>query len=711
MSETTRPPHSLDPILSPRTVAIVGASRRRDTLGWVLIHNLVRAGFEGTLYPVNPKASSIHSLRCYPSLAAIPEPIDLAVILVPRDAVAGVIDECIALGVRGIVVITAGFSETGAEGRALEEELSARVRAAGGRLVGPNCMGVFNTAADVRLDATFSPTPPLPGAIGFVSQSGALGVAVLNIAAGLGLGLSQFVSVGNTADVSANDLLEYWEDDPGTRVICMYLESFSDPKRFVEIARRVSRKKPIVLVKSGRTEAGARAASSHTGALASSDSTVSAFLDQCGVLRAETMDELFDIARAFERSRPPRGRRVGILTNAGGPGILATDACVQYGLEVPPLAAATREALGSFLPTVASIDNPVDMIASATAEQYALSLGALLADPALDAVLAINVNPPLGDPHEMLGRIAEVARTHEKPVFAVMMTRDEFHAEIRDRPGLPPVYAFPETAARALARLAAWGEWRARPADAPAPDLALDDAAIAAELAGAEADGYLPPERAFRVLELAGIPVARYRRVEPAPDAAAAAGAAAAELGFPVVLKAVAAGLVHKSELGAVALDLRSAADVEAAARGMESRLRAAGLTPGGFFLQEMVRGGQEVIFGLSTDPKLGPLLMFGLGGKYVEVFRDVRFGVTPLTPAEARAMVLGIRGRPLLEGVRGEAPADLDQLVDVLLRLQRLALAHPRLHELDINPFLAGGGGRACALDARLRVAPPAGG
>jgi len=453
MSETTRPPHSLDPILSPRTVAIVGASRRRDTLGWVLIHNLVRAGFEGTLYPVNPKASSIHSLRCYPSLAAIPEPIDLAVILVPRDAVAGVIDECIALGVRGIVVITAGFSETGAEGRALEEELSARVRAAGGRLVGPNCMGVFNTAADVRLDATFSPTPPLPGAIGFVSQSGALGVAVLNIAAGLGLGLSQFVSVGNTADVSANDLLEYWEDDPGTRVICMYLESFSDPKRFVEIARRVSRKKPIVLVKSGRTAAGARAASSHTGALASSDSTVSAFLDQCGVLRAETMDELFDIARAFERSRPPRGRRVGILTNAGGPGILATDACVQYGLEVPPLAAATREALGSFLPTVASIDNPVDMIASATAEQYALSLGALLADPALDAVLAINVNPPLGDPHEMLGRIAEVARTHEKPVFAVMMTRDEFHAEIRDRPGLPPVYAFPETAARALARL------------------------------------------------------------------------------------------------------------------------------------------------------------------------------------------------------------------------------------------------------------------
>ncbi|HSM50904.1 MAG TPA: acetate--CoA ligase family protein [Thermoanaerobaculia bacterium] len=706
MTQPIRPAHPLDPIFSPQSVAIIGASRSRDSLGWALVHNLVRAEFQGTLYPVNPKARSIHSLRCYPTVSAIPDPVDLAVITVPRDFVAGVVDECIAAGVRGLVVITAGFSETGAEGRALEEQLRDRVREAGIRMVGPNCMGVFNTAGDTRLDATFSPTPPLPGSIGFVSQSGALGVAVLNLAAGLGLGLTQFASMGNKADVSGNDLLEYWEDDPATRVICMYLESFGNPKRFTEIAKRVSRKKPILVVKSGRTEEGARAASSHTGALAGADVTVSAFLEQCGVLRADTIEELFDIARAFERCAPPAGRRVGILTNAGGPGILATDACVSFGLEIPPLSEKTRKALRSFLPRVASVDNPVDMIASATADQYALSLATLLEDPELDAALAINVTPVLSDPHDILERIADVARGSGKPVLAVMMARDEFYAAVKGRPELPPVYAFPESAARALARLAAYGEWRRRPADEPLPELPMDDAAIAAELDGADADGYLPPERAFRVLELAGIPVARHRRVGSAEEAVAAA----AELGFPVVLKAVAAGLVHKSELGAVALDLRTPAEVEEAARGMEARLAAAGLAPGGFLLQEMVRGGQEVIFGISTDPKLGPLLMFGLGGKYVEIFRDVRFGVTPLAPSEAREMVLGIKGRPLLEGVRGEAAVDLDLLVASLLRLARLATVHPRVAELDVNPFLAAGGGRSRALDARIRVATPTG-
>jgi len=705
MTQPNRPAHPLDPIFSPRSVAIVGASRSRDSLGWALVHNLVRAEFQGTLYPVNPKARSIHSLRCYPSVSAIPDPVDLAVITVPRDFVAGVVDECLAAGVGGLVVITAGFSETGAEGRALEEQLRERVRAAGIRMVGPNCMGVFNTAEEVRLDATFSPTPPLPGSIGFVSQSGALGVAVLNLAAGLGLGLTQFISMGNKADVSGNDLLEYWEDDPATRVICMYLESFGNPKRFTEIAKRVSRKKPILVVKAGRTEEGARAASSHTGALAGADVTVSAFLEQCGVLRADTIEELFDIARAFERCAPPAGPRVGILTNAGGPGILATDACVSFGLAIPPLSEKTRKALRSFLPRVASVDNPVDMIASATADHYALSLATLLEDPELDAALVINVTPVLGDPRDILERIADVARGSEKPVLAVMMARDEFYAAVKGRGDLPPVYAFPESAARALARLAAYGAWRLRPADEPLPELAMDDAAIAAELDGADADGHLPPARAFRVLELAGIPVARHRQVGSVAEAVAAA----AELGFPVVLKAVATGLVHKSELGAVALDLRTAAEVEEAARGMEQRLAAAGLAPGGFLLQEMARGGQEVIFGISADPKLGPLLMFGLGGKYVEVFRDVRFGVTPLAPSEAREMVLGIKGRKLLEGVRGEARVDIDLLVDALLRLARLATTHPRLAELDVNPFLAAGGGRSRALDARIRVTPPA--
>lgn len=702
MPTAERPARSLDPIFSPRTVAVIGASRSRESLGWALVHNLVRAEFQGAIYPVNPKADSIHSLKCYPTVAAIPDAIDLAVVTVPRDSVLGIVDQCLDQGVRGLVVITAGFSETGESGRRMEEELRAKVRAAGVRMIGPNCMGVLNTAAAVQLDATFSPTPARPGSIGFVSQSGALGVAVLNVAAGLGLGLTQFVSMGNKADTSGNDLLEYWQDDPATKVICMYLESFGNPRRFTEIAKRVSRSKPILVVKSGRTEAGARAASSHTGALAGADVTVSAFLEQCGVIRADTIEELFDIARAFDRCPLPAGRRVAILTNAGGPGILATDACVSFGLEVGSLSFGTRQALRAFLPSVASVDNPVDMIASATADQYALSLATLLADPEVDAALAINVTPVLGDPRDVLERIAEVSRGAAKPVLAVMMARDELYRAIQGRSDLPPVYHFPESAARALAMLCRYAEWRRRPATEELPVFAMDDAAIAAELDRAGSDGYLPPEAAFRLLELAGLPVARYRRVQNAEDAVAAAAA----LGFPVVLKAVAEGLVHKSEHRAVALDLRTPEEVAREARRMELALQAAGLTSDGFLVQEMARGGQEVILGLSTDAKLGPLLMFGLGGKYVEVFRDVRFGVTPLAPSEARAMVDGIQGRALLDGVRGEPPVDRGLLVEALLRLAQLAARHPRLVELDVNPFLAGSDrSRSRAVDVRARL------
>lgn len=702
MPTAERPARSLDPIFSPRTVAVIGASRSRESLGWALVHNLVRAEFQGAIYPVNPKAESIHSLKCYPTIAAVPDPIDLAVVTVPRDSVLGIVDQCLAKGVRGLVVITAGFSETGESGRRMEEQLRAKVRAAGVRMIGPNCMGVLNTAAAVQLDATFSPTPARPGSIGFVSQSGALGVAVLNVAAGLGLGLTQFVSMGNKADTSGNDLLEYWQDDPATKVICMYLESFGNPRRFTEIAKRVSRSKPILVVKSGRTEAGARAASSHTGALAGADVTVSAFLEQCGVIRADTIEELFDIARAFDRCPLPAGRRVAILTNAGGPGILATDACVSFGLEVGSLSFGTRQALRAFLPSVASVDNPVDMIASATADQYALSLATLLADPEVDAALAINVTPVLGDPRDVLERIAEVSRGAAKPVLAVMMARDELYRAIQGRSDLPPVYHFPESAARALAMLCRHAEWRRRPATEELPVFAMDDAAIAAELDQAGDDGYLPPESAFRLLELAGLPVARYRRVRDAEEAIAAAAA----LGFPVVLKAVADGLVHKSEHRAVALDLRTPEEVAREARRMELALRAAGLAPDGFLVQEMARGGQEVILGLSTDPKLGPLLMFGLGGKYVEVFRDVRFGVTPLAPSEARAMIDGIQGRAMLDGVRGEPAVDRAMLVEALLRLAQLAARHPRLVELDVNPFLAGSDRtHSRAVDARGRI------
>ena len=690
---------ALDPIFSPRSIAVVGASRRRDSIGFALLHNLLVNEFNGAVYPVNPHAGSVHSLRCYPSMAAIPDPVDLAMILVPKQLVQGAVEECVAKGVKGLVVITAGFSETGEEGAARERKLRETVRAAGVRMIGPNCMGVINTASEVSLNATFAPTPARPGAIGFVSQSGALGVAILNVAQDLGIGLTQFASMGNKADVSGNDLIEYWEDDPATRVIAMYLESFGNPRRFTEIARRVTRKKPVLIVKSGRTAEGARAASSHTGAIAGTDVTVSAFLDQCGVLRANTIEELFDVARALVRCPLPAGDRVAIVTNAGGPAIMATDACVNLGLRMAELSEGTRAGLRAALPPEASVANPVDMIASATAESYARTLAAVLDDPAVDLAMVINVTPLLSNPIDIIEAVGEVARGRAKPVLAVVMATDEFYEAVRTARDLPPVYRFPESAARAMFLLSRYAAWRRRPTDAPIPRFETDDDQVAAILDGAP-DGYLDPGAVFRVLELYGVPVIRQRLAAGREEALAAAR----EIGFPVVLKAVAPGLVHKSDVGAVRVDLRDEAELARALGEMEGSLAQAGFVAEGFLVQEMARGGHEVIFGITTDPRFGPLLMFGLGGKYVEVFQDVRFAVPPLDALEAREVVRGIRGFKLLEGVRGEPGADLDLLAEILLRLSQLVQRHPGIRELDVNPFLAGPDRESArALDARL--------
>lgn len=696
----------LAPIFSPRTVAVVGASRSRDSIGFALLHNLVVQEFAGAIFPVNPYAESIHSLKAYPTVSAIPDPVDLAVVAVPRDAVRGVVEECLAEGVQGLVVITAGFAETGEEGAALEAEVRDLVRARGVRMIGPNCMGVINTDPERSLNATFAPTPAKPGSIGFVSQSGALGVAILNVASDLGVGLTQFVSMGNKADVSGNDLLEYWEEDPATRVIAMYLESFGNPRRFTEIAKRVGRKKPILVVKSGRTTEGARAASSHTGAIAGADVTVSAFLEQCGVVRANTIEELFDLAVALDRCPLAGGDRVAIVTNAGGPGIMATDACVNLGLTIAELAADTRRELESFLPPEASVANPVDMIASATPEAYARSLATVLADPNVDMALVINVTPLLANPIDVMEAVAEAARNAEAPVLAVMMATDEFYEEIKGRGDLPPVYRFPEPAARVLAQLARYSAWRRRPAGEEPPEFAVDDDAVAELLDRAEAgeDGYLPPAEAFRVLELYGVPVAAWRYARNREEASRVGR----ELAFPMVAKAHAPDVIHKSDVGAVEVGLEDPESLERALAAIEERLAAAGHPPEGYLVQEMAQDGHEVIFGISTDPRFGPLLMFGLGGRYVEVLRDVRFGVTPLIRSEAEEMVRGIRGVALLEGVRGEEPADFEVLVEVLLRLAQLAVRHPRIRELDVNPFLAASDReRARAVDVRIRVGP----
>ena len=699
-TESKRPPHQLDSVFSPRSVAVIGASRSKDSIGFALLHNMVINQFSGTIFPVNPKADSIHSLKAYPNIGAIPDPVDLAVIVVPRAFVRDVVAECLEKGVGGLVIITAGFAETGDEGARLEREVLEMVRQGGARMIGPNCMGVINTEPAISLDATFSPTPSRRGSIGFVSQSGALGVAILNAATDLGLGLTQFVSMGNKADVSGNDLLEYWEHDPDTRVICMYLESFGNPRNFTNLAKRVGRKKPILVVKSGRTAEGARAASSHTGAIAGTDVPVSAILEQCGVLRANTIEELFDVARALDRCPLPGGPRVAILSNAGGPAIMATDACVNQGLQMAELSETSLEGMREFLPPEASVTNPIDMIASANPPGYARALQILLDDNQVDMVLVINVRPLLTNPIDVMDKVGAVAQGSDKPVLAVMMATEEFHDEVKTRSDLPPVYRFPETAARALAQLWRYASWRQKPLDQKAPVFEVDDDAVA-RLLDQPAGEYLPQDIAFRVLEHYGIPLAAWRQVRSADEVVPAA----AEIGYPVVLKAVATDLVHKSDLGAVKIDLRDESELRVALDEIRKSVASAGFAEPEYLIQQMARGGHEVIYGVTTDARFGPLLMFGLGGKYVEVFRDVRFGVLPLSPREADEMIRGIRGFPLLEGVRGETGADLEQLQEILLRIAQLIRRHPKIQELDINPFLAADREGSRAVDARIRL------
>jgi acetyl coenzyme A synthetase (ADP forming)-like protein len=589
---------SLKYIFSPSSVAVVGASRDRGSISYALLHNLIVNEFEGPIYPVNPKATVVHSLRCYPSVSAIPDPVDLAVILVPRDFVLPAVEECMAKGIRGLVVISAGFGESSAEGARLEKQLVEQIRAHGARMVGPNCMGVLNTDPGVKMNATFAPARARPGPIGFVSQSGALGVAILNEAEGLGIGFTQFASMGNKADVSGNDLLEYWESDPKTRVIAMYLESFGNPRRFTEIIKRVGRNKPILVVKAGRTEAGARAASSHTGALASRDVTDTAFLRQCGVLRANTIQEMFDTARALSRCPLPAGNRVCIVTNAGGPAIMATDACENSGLVMAVLSEETESALRSFLPPEASARNPVDMIASGTAPTYRKALAAVLADPGVDMALAIYVTPLPVDPGHVLDEVTRTAGEFPgKPVLAVIMATEEFYEGLRHQEEPVPVYRFPESAVRSMAMLHRYAAWRSRPPEDP-PRFEVDDAAVAAVL-DREPGGYLAPASTVRVLDAYGIPTAKGRVVATPEEALEAA----AMIGYPVVVKAVVPKVTHKSDLGGVALDIRNEKELSQAVRTMTDRLAAGGKQPEGFFVQELVRGGQEVIFGVSTTP------------------------------------------------------------------------------------------------------------
>jgi acetyl coenzyme A synthetase (ADP forming)-like protein len=712
---------SLDPILRPRSVAVVGASRQPNTIGWQIVDNLLRYEFQGAVYPVNPRAEFIHSIPAFPTVAAVGRAVDLAVITVPKEHVLGAVRDCAASGVRGIVVISAGFKEVGPAGLAREREVLEALAGTGIRLVGPNCMGVLNTADDVRMNATFASRMPPPGPVAFMSQSGAMGLSVLDYAASYGIGFSSFVSAGNKADVSGNDLLEYWEHDPSTTTVLMYLENFGNPARFVELARRISRRKPICVVKSGRTGAGQRAAASHTGALAGTELATEAVIAQSGVIRAQTVEELFDLAMAFSNQPLPRGNRVAIVTNAGGPGIIIADACEANGLTVTGLAPETEGSLRARLPEEASTRNPVDMIATATPVSYEFALDCVLRDPNVDAAFAAFVPPLNVQTRDVAEAIVRVNVRHpEKPLLAVLMGREGLPAGLEQlHDARVPAYIFPESAARALGAMWRYHERQQLPDGHPAT-FTVDDRAVAAILdrVAGQGGGKVPEPDALRILEAYGIPVTPWRFVADENDVeklAAGAANAAAALGFPVALKIVHPAVTHKTDVGGVALGLPDRSAVKDAAQAMIERVSAAvaapeGGTPAvrpagsGLLVQRMAPEGREIIVGVTRVSRVGTMVMFGLGGVYVEVLRDVQFRLVPLLDVDARRMIDEVRMAGLLGAVRGQPARDRKALEEILLRVSQLAVRHPPITEMDINPMFALAQG-VMAVDARFQV------
>ncbi|MFL5925937.1 MAG: GNAT family N-acetyltransferase [Gaiellaceae bacterium] len=668
---------SLEPFFRPTSLAVIGASARRGTIGGELFRNVIAGDFAGAAYPVNPRGEPVGGVHAYHSVEEIPGPVDLAVICVPAARAVEAAHAALRSGIRALCVISAGFAETGSEGAGRQEELLALVRAYGARLIGPNCLGIASAAR--RLNATFARRSFPAGRVAFSSQSGALGLALLEQSDARGLGLSAFVSIGNKADVSSNDLLEFWEDDDETDLVLLYLESFGNPRKFARVAGRVARSKPILAMRSGTSQSGSRAAASHTAALAGSDAVVDALFRQAGVLRAETLQELLDTAALFTTSAPSAGNRVAVLTNAGGLGILCADACERAGLALPELAAETRSALADVTPPEASLENPVDLLGSANAATYEAVLAPLLADPNVDAVIALFVPPVVEGPAAIEAVLQRAGAAAAKPLLAVVMSADG-----SARGG----FDYPESAARALGLAAQRTTWLRRPAGT-IPALEVDAAAAAAFVAEA-ADGWLDGAGARSLLEAYGIPLVAERHATSPAEAIDAAAA----LGYPVVVKTGEAG-AHKTETGGVALDLRTAEDVRAAA------VRIGGAVT----VQQYVTEGAELLAGVVQDPVFGPVVACGPGGVLAELIGSANFALAPLTDVDANELLSVGKVGKLVDGWRGAEPPNRAALADLLHRLSRLAADLPDVAELDLNPVLAGPAG-CVAVDLRIRIA-----
>lgn len=706
---------SLKPFFYPRTIAVVGASREEAGIGHRVLRSLQGSGFTGSVIPINPHATEIAGLRAFPSITALPGPVDLAVIAVPSHLVLPIIDDCAAKRVPAVVLITAGFAETGGPGMALERQLRTRIRQHGIRLIGPNCFGVMNLDPAVNLNATFTPIVPPPGRVALASESGGLGIAVVAAAQRMQLGLSSFVSVGNHADVSVTDLLAYWEQDTATEVILLCLETIVDPQRFRQVVQQIGRKKPVVALKAGRTGAGRSAAGSHTAALATNETAVDALFGQCGVIRATTLAELLALATGLSNQRLPTGRRVGILTNSGGPGVLCADSCAMEGLDVPELSEEVQSSLASFLPRTAALRNPVDMIGFATEDQHAQAVETMLKTDDFDALIIVHVPARVEDTPPVAAGIirgikaARQAGKQRKPVYICWMAEGDLdRAFICDGETIP-TYPHPEVPARVISRAVAYETWRQQPVGQVSSFADADISAakaICARVLSDRGSGWLAMEDAHALISAMRLPLAPAALATTAEEAVKLAQ----KIGYPIAVKLASHEILHKTEMGVVRLNLADERAVRKAFTMIRARLAQANKLDAmeGVLVQPMLLGGVEVLVGMTRDPLFGPLIAFGLGGIHVEILGDVQFRITPLTDRDAADMIRGIRGYRLLTGYRGHPPADVAAIEELLLRVSQVVEELPEITELDLNPIFALPPGQGCKIvDARIRVEP----
>lgn len=698
--------HPLNALFSPKSVAVVGVNATAGTVPFDIFQNILVGGYRGVVYPVAPGKRSICAVKAYRYVVDIPDPVDLAVIVFPADVVARALRQCGEKGIKAVIVISAGFREVGPEGVEREQELKDICAEFGISMIGPNCLGGINTDPKVQLNASFARKMPHTGRIGFLSQSGALCTAVLDYAREKQIGFSKFISFGNKAGVTEIELLDYLHQDEQTDVILLYLEELRDGRRLIEVAQRVTRgdnAKPVLAIKSGRTPQGADAAASHTGSLAGEDAVCDAVFREAGIIRVDSVEELFNSAIMYAYQPMPSGNRLAIVTNAGGPGVMATDAAVEEELEVPRLSEETMQAFRKSLPATANIKNPVDVIGDARADRYMAALSGVLEDPNIDQALVILTPQSMTNIEAIAQGITQIEKKAEKPIACSFMGATDVSIGVHLlQENSIPHYILPEWACRAMADVQAIREWREMPLDPP-EELSVDRATVEAVLAES-GKGYLTEDRALDALKAYGLPVPPYRLCGDADEAVAFAE----EVGYPVVLRVVSPQIVHKSEAKGVALDLEDAEAVRRADQRMREHI--ARVLPDaeirGVLCRPMIPSGHEVILGAKRDPSFGPTLMFGMGGIYVELFRDVTFGLAPIARNTATRMMQNVKAYRVLEGARGGVRADIEGIAECLVRLGQLVSDFDRILEMDINPLIAGSPdtGNAVA-DARIRL------